>query len=368
MDRAAIADRGSTILARAPWLDKQVERQSGDDRYDTCRGSRTRDPTAPAGMINVYVRTPDGIRKADHVDPAWLLPASGMTLWVDLAAPAAEEGRILSEVFHFHPLSVENALSAVQFPKIESYPGYLYLVLHRIDVEAGKDFATLDIDFFLGPNYLVTVHDGGSRSVGRLRELCERHEHVLAEGPVALLHRIVDTMVDNYRPAVEALESRIETLEDEALLAEERMVRQVLALRRELAFMRHVLTPQRDVIGRLARREFAAIGDEMAYRFRDVYDHVVRSSDEAIMFQDRVTGILEVNLATISTRLNRVMQLLTLMSTIFLPLTVLTGMWGMNIALPTLPGGEPLQFWWILAIMTGIGLAMVVVFRRKGWI
>ena len=109
-------------------------------------------------------------------------------------------------------------------------------------------------------------------------------------------------------------------------------MREVLALRRDLAFMRRVLTPQRDVIGRLARREFPAIADEMAFRFRDVYDHVVRMTDESILFQDRLTGILEVNFATVSNRLNQVMKVLTVMSTIFLPLTVLTGMWGMNIA------------------------------------
>jgi magnesium transporter len=129
-----------------------------------------------------------------------------------------------------------------------------------------------------------------------------------------------------------------------------------------------VLIPQRDAIGRLARREFAIITDEMAYRFRDVYDHVARYSEEAILFQDRVTGILEVNLSTVSNRLNMVMKVLTVMSTIFLPLTVLTGMWGMNIPLPLFPGGEAAQFWWIAGIMFGVILAMLALFRRNGWI
>jgi magnesium transporter len=126
--------------------------------------------------------------------------------------------------------------------------------------------------------------------------------------------------------------------------------------------------PQRDAVGRLARREFPVISDEMAYRFRDVYDHVVRLTEEAVLFQDRVTGILEVNLATVSNRLNEVMKVLTVMSTIFLPLTVLTGMWGMNIHLPSLPGGEPYQFWWLVGIMAAITSAMLLAFRRKGWI
>jgi magnesium transporter len=279
-----------------------------------------------------------------------------------------DDGRLLAEVFHFHPLSVEDALSSLQFPKVESYPGYLYLVLHGVDVAAGhREFATQDIDFFLGPNYLVTVHGGQSRTIARMREVCLEYERILEEGPVALMHRIIDGMVQNYRPVVEAIEDRIDQMEEEAIRGRERLIRQMVRVRRELAFMRRVLTPQRDVIGRLARREFPVIADEMAYRFRDVYDQVVRSSDEAILFQDRITGILEVNLATVSNRMNRVMQLLAAMSTIFLPLTVLTGMWGMNVTLPALPGGKDAQFWWVLAMMVAIGAAMLAIFRRQRW-
>ena len=104
-----------------------------------------------------------------------------------------------------------------------------------------------------------------------------------------------------------------------------------------------------------------------AYRFRDVYDHVVRLADEAILFQDRVTGILEVNLASISNRLNQVMKVLTVMSTIFLPLTVLSGMWGMNVPLPRFPGDDAAQFWWVAGIMLAIAAGMLAVFRRNRW-
>ena len=107
----------------------------------------------------------------------------------------------------------------------------------------------------------------------------------------------------------------------------------------------------------------------MAFRFRDVYDHVVRLADEAILFQDRMTGILEVNLASVSNRLNQVMKVLTVMSTIFLPLTVLTGMWGMNVPLPHFPGGADAQFWWIVGIMVVDQRVMLAFFRRNsGWI
>ncbi|HET9195331.1 MAG TPA: magnesium/cobalt transporter CorA [Vicinamibacterales bacterium] len=305
----------------------------------------------------------------ERVEREWLDPASPVTLWVDLTAPTDDELKLLSEVFGFHPLSVEDARSALQFPKVEPYPGYLYLVLHGIDLTKGRgQFATRDVDFFLGRNYLVTVHDGESRTIGRLRELCDRHERILSEGAVGLLHRIVDTMVDHYRPAIEGIEERLNKLEDTAFSGQDQIVRQIIRLKRELGVLRRIIVPQRDVVARLARREFAAISDEMAYRFRDVHDQMLRYADEAMLFQERVTGIYEINLSTVSNRLNSVMKVLTVMSTIFLPLTVLTGMWGMNIDLPLFPGGRVAQFWWITAIMVAIIAAMLGLFRRNRWI
>ena len=320
-------------------------------------------------MITIYVHRDGVTRPAERVEREWLDPSSPVTLWMDLAAPTEDEFKILSDVFGFHPLAVDDARSSLQYPKVEPYPGYLYLVLHGIDVSKGKaQFATRDVDFFLGRNYLVTIHDGESRSIVHLRELCDQHERILSEGPVALLHRIVDTMVDNYRPALEALEARLDKLETLAFTGHEQIVPQIIRLKRELGTLRRVIMPQRDVIGRLARREFPAISDEMAFRFRDVYDHMARYADEAMLFQDRVTGIHEINLATVSNRLNRVMKVLTVMSTIFLPLTVLTSMWGMNITIPHLPGGPDAQFWWISGIMMGISGAMLLVFRHLKWI
>ena len=308
-------------------------------------------------------------RRTGSIRPGSTRPRS-TKLWVDLAAPTDAEFALLNDVFHFHPLSIEDARSALQFPKVEQYPSYLYLVLHGIDSEASstRGFSTRDIDFFLGRNFLVTVHDGSSRSIERLRQACSQYEHLLSDGPVSLVHRIVDSMVDNYRPVAEALEERIDTLEERALAGRSQLVGHVMKVKRELAQMRRVLIPQRDAIGRLARREFPMISDEMAFRFRDVYDHVVRLTEETILFQDRMTGVLEVNLASVSNRLNQIMKVLTVMSTIFLPLTVLTGMWGMNIDLPHLPGGAGAQFWWISGIMAVVSVSMLVLFRLNKWI
>ena len=321
-------------------------------------------------MISIYVHQNGETSRAGQVSPGWLDPESSVTLWVDLAAPTPDEGRLLADVFHFHPLAVEDALSAIHFPKIEPYEGYLYLILHGIAFQEEEHwFATHDVDFFLGRNYLVTVHDGRSRSVAALMKVCDQHDRVLAEGPVALTHRIVDSMVDNYRPEIEEIEEHMNTLEDQAILGRRSdLVRDILGLKRDLASLRRVVIPQRDAVGRLARREFPMIGDEMAYRFRDVHDQLVRLSDEATMLQDRVTGILEAHLSTISNRLNLVMKVLTVMSTIFLPLTVLTGMWGMNVPLPAFPGGGAMQFWWVAGLMLAISLGMLAIFRRNGWL
>jgi magnesium transporter len=320
-------------------------------------------------MINVLVHRNGQTHVADRVEPEWLDPSSGAMLWVDLTAPREAERRLLSDVFNLHPLSVDDAVSALQYPKIETYPGYLYVVLHGIDVKPQHtQFATRDVDFFLGRNYLVTVHDGESRSIEAIHEVCTRHEHILKEGPVAVMHRIVDRMVDNYQPVSEEIEARIARLEEQAFTGQKQLARQVSKLKREVSSMRRVLIPQRDAIGRLARREFPVISDEMAFRFRDVYDHVVRLTEEAILFQDRITGIFEVNLSAVSHRLNEVMKVLTVMSTIFLPLTVLTGMWGMNVTLPHFPGGEGVQFWWVGGIMVALIAAMLVFFRRNKWI
>jgi magnesium transporter len=143
---------------------------------------------------------------------------------------------------------------------------------------------------------------------------------------------------------------------------------EILDLKRDVASLRRIILPQRDVLGRLARREFPQINEEMAYRFRDVYDHVVRITDDALLYHDRLAAILEAHLSNVSNRLNEVMKFLTIFSVIFLPMTVLTGLYGMNVPLVHFPGGEHLQFWWILGVMGAISAVMVWLFRRSRWL
>jgi magnesium transporter len=321
-------------------------------------------------LIRVYKHEAGSTECVEKVDPAWLQPDSGVMVWVDLDQPTPDEARILSDVFHFHELAVEDAVSEIHHPKVESYGDYLYVILHGIDFSAGDHcFKTRDVDFFVGPGFLVTVHPGVSRSIGHIAALCTRNPRILGEGSAALMHRIVDTMVDNYRPEVDQLLERLDKLEKDVFGSPDALLgRQILDFKRDVASLRRIVLPQRDVVGRLARREFPLISETLSYRFRDIYDSLVHLADEAMFFQDRITSLLEANLATVSNQLNGIMKMLTLISTIFLPLSVLTGLYGMNVELPRLPGGEAAQFWWVLTIMAAVSTSMILMFRGRRWL
>ena len=322
-------------------------------------------------MTTIYAHRNGRTEQVTSIDRTWLDLAAGVVLWVDIASPSVPESLILSDTFGFHPLSVEDAMSALQFPKVEPYDGYLYVVLHGLAYTKGDEgFKTKDIDFFLGRNFLVTVHDGTSRSISELRDHCPRNHNILGDGPVALFHRIVDLMIDRYMPEVDEFEEWMDEMEDQVFSSRSapEIVRDILDLKRQVSALRRIAIPQRDVIGRLARREFTDISSEMAYRFRDVYDHIVRLNDEAMMLQDRITGVLEAHLSNVSNRLNEVMKVLTVVSTVFMPLTLLSGVWGMNVPLPHFPGGEAVQFWWVIGIMVVLTAGMLTLLRVKRWI
>ena len=321
-------------------------------------------------MLTIYRNHRGVTERVERLDPAWLAPGSGVWVWVDLSQPTAEESRVLSDPFHFHELAVEDALTEIHHPKVESYGNYLYIILHGINFSQSEHcFSTQDVDFFLGEQFLVTVHPGISRTLSEMLNICARNDRALGEGPGALFHRIVDAMVDHYRPEVDELSNRLDALETEVFNhPDARLARQILDFKSDVSSLRRVVLPQRDVVGRLGRREFPIISEQLSYRFRDVYDHLVRIVDESLFFQDRVTSLLDAHLSQVSNQLNSVMKVLTIIATLFMPLTVLTGMYGMNVDLPHLPGGGPAQFWWVFGIMVVLSVAMLAYFRSKRWI
>jgi magnesium transporter len=321
-------------------------------------------------MRSVFVHRDGVTRQADAVDPAWLGPDAPELVWVNIDQPSEADRPLLEETFQLHEVAVEDALAAKHHPKVESYDRFLYLILHDVAVDPrSSGWDGNDIDFFLGRNFLITVQTAASTSIEREQVLCAKHHHILGEGPAALMHRIIDMMVDLYSPLVDALDARMTALETTVFdCPEVNPLKDILTLKSDVASLRRVALPERDAVGRLARREFAEIPEPMAYRFRDVYDHLVRLTDEALFFQDRVNGLLEAYLSTQSNRMNQVMKVLTLIATIFMPLTVLTGVYGMNVHLPRLPGGDAAQFWWIMGMIGGISWLMLWMFRRMRWL
>ena len=324
-------------------------------------------------MITVFVHRDGRTESGSELDPALLDPASGAKVWVDLAAATEAELRILPEVFHFHALAVEDAVASLHHPKIEAYDGYLYLILHGIDYQKSRDqesFITHDTDFFLGPNYLVTIHDGQGRSITGIQEVCGRNDHVLGEGPGALMHRIIDRMVDNYRPEIEQLEKWLDELERDVFgVPRKETVREILSVKQDVTALRRIATPQRDAIGRLARREFPMIAEELTYRFRDVYDNLVRIADEGLIFQDRITSLLDAHYSNVSNRLNEIMRVLTVITVIVSPLTLVAGIYGMNMKLAMVGSdSDPRPFWWLLGGMVATVVIMLGFFRKKHWL
>ena len=263
-------------------------------------------------------------------------------MWVDLDSPTTEEARILSDVFHFHELAIEDAMSEAHHPKVESYGDYLYLILHGIDFAASEHCFTTQGRRLLSRR-AVPRHGAPRRLADPRpdqRTSCDSDARLLGEGPGVLMYRIIDTMIDNYRPEVEKLEAQLDEIEKRGLRASRtRCSRGGFSTSRRTS-RRCARSCCRSATrsARLARREFPLVNEALAYRFRDVHDHLVRLSDEAMFFQDRITSILDAHLSSVSNQLNSVMKVLTIIATLFMPLTVFTGMWGMNVTLPHLPG------------------------------
>jgi magnesium transporter len=235
-------------------------------------------------MVTIFVHRNGRCDQVTSIDRVWLNPASGATLWVDLKSPSIPESLILSDTFAFHRLAVEDAMSQGQMPKVEAYDGCLFSVLRSADGE---------VDFFVGPTSLVTVHQGESRAIAEFADNARHSPRPLAEGPVALFHLIVDKLIDGYRPVVERLRERVGAVEKQLFdKPSPTAVRDVLDARRDTFELAQLTAVQRDVVERLARREFVDISTEMAFRFRDVHDHLVRLHAEAESLGDRTAGLL----------------------------------------------------------------------------
>ncbi len=281
--------------------------------------------------------------------------------------PTEEEVALLAKELELHPLAVEDILHRGQRPKVEPYPGYLFVVLHSLEV-AGEEITAREVHCLLGEGYLVTLTQGPAPDLGEARSLVAARPDLLAEGPAFLLYAVLDTAVDSYFLALDALEDQLEKVE--AALFSDRtdlpLEQELFSLRRKLLQLRKSLLPVRDALSLLGGPSGVATPRLEPY-YRDVADHVIRALETAETLREMLTSTLEVHLTAISNRLNLVMKKLTAWGAIILVPTLIAGIYGMNFTwMPELnwPWGYPFA----LALMASSALALFAVFKRKGWV
>ncbi len=270
-----------------------------------------------------------------------VLNDTNLFLWVDLESATPEESKsVLEEVFHFHPLSIEDCIATSPSPKVDEYQPkeedkfvpYLFMVIHAVDYSR-KDgiFATNELNFFLGKNFLVTYHTGPMRAVTVTEECALRANTNVARAPDRVAHMLLDSVVDNYKPALDELSNEIGELEQEALRSPTTdTLNKILQIKKEVMHLRQILGPQREVLARFARGEFKLIRPHVVPYYRDVYDGLFHISELAQNYADALTGILQVYLNMSSNRTGEVVKLLTMITVITTPLMMIGTWYGMN--------------------------------------
>ncbi|MFY9268436.1 MAG: magnesium/cobalt transporter CorA [Candidatus Manganitrophaceae bacterium] len=321
-------------------------------------------------MISILVYSEEeGHRSFDQ--PSFLpslLTDKKNRLWIDLEAPTSEEAEILSRDFHFHPLAIEDCISETPLPKIDDYGDYIFLVLHGSRPMTDDTFVTAEMNFFLGDRYLVSYHDESSRSINRAKERCLRQGPSITRGVDFLLHEILDAMVDNYFPVLDQFDTRIDRIEEEVFARPDRAtLNQIFSLKKEVMHLRRVAGPQREILNRLSRDPFPVVSSKATVYFRDVYDHLARITDLSESYRDLVTSALDAYLSVVSNRLNEIMKLLTVFTATLMPLTVISGIYGMNFQnMPELQSRY--GYFVILGVMAAMTIGMLFFFRKKKWL
>ena len=328
-------------------------------------------------MTRIMVRRRDGVVSADlgpeSIPGALADPES--LLWVDFVdEPAQICERILSDFFHFHPLAIDDALEESHVPKVDDWDSYLYLVLHGVsfDTAAEQQLSTRELDIFLGKNYLVTHHELPIEPLDHVWLSCPNDERMTGKGAARLLYHLVDGLIGSHMPVVDAIDEEMERIEELILTAPgPEALRQCLRIKRSLLHLRRIVAPQRETLNRLARDEFAVIDASQRVYFRDIYDHLVRLYDISEGLRDLAAGALDTYLSVINNRMNEVMKTFTLITTLFMPISFITGFFGMNFftaSHPPAPWTGRVAFVVICAVMVLIPSLMFTWLRRRHWV
>ena len=306
-----------------------------------------------------------------------LLTDTNLFLWVDLENPTPEETKfVLEDVFHFHPLSIEDCVMVSPSPKVEEYSPkeddrfspYLFMVIHGVDYSR-KDavFATSELNFFLGKNFLVTYHEGPSRSVTQTEERAVKAQMHIARAPDRVAHTLLDAIVENYKPALDELSLQIAELEQQALQNPcKETLNTILQVKKEVLHLRQIIGPQREVLARFARGEFKLIRAHLVPYYRDVYDALYHISELAQGYTDSLTGILQVYLNMSSNQTGEVVKLLTLITVITTPLMMIGTWYGMNFHnMPELSHSH--AYYVAFGVMVISTAATYWYFKKKKW-
>jgi magnesium transporter len=286
-------------------------------------------------------------------------------LWLDLADTGPDTLAVLREVFNIHPLAVEDAREFDQRPKVEDYEDFVYIVAYG---SLGLDKPLVEVHCFYAEHFFVTVHRGDTPAV---TDACRTLARLHTDRRLVALYRVLDALVDSMFPFLGAIDDRIDELQDQVFAKPtEDQLAAMFALKRQLVEMRKVVTPQRDMVASMLTQVIPIPGmtTESERYLRDLYDHLIRISDMVDSYRDLLSGSLDAYMSVVSNRLNDVMKQLTIIATIFLPLSFLTGFFGQNLGWLINREGSLSAF-----LIFGIGTEALAVacllflFRRRGW-
>jgi magnesium transporter len=326
---------------------------------------------------SLYYRPGKPIRKDVHpAEFPKLLRDRLALLWVDFVNEPDETSLPILQGFGFHPLAIEDALQQTHSPKLDDWGTYLYIVMNYMNVN-GQDHDLWEVDMdeldiFLGQNYIVTHHETVIPAIEETWASCDRDIRNVQDGSDHLLYKIIDFLVAGYMPVVERIDSAIDELEDHIFeKPSPRTLERLFALKRILLAMRRVILPQREVLNKLARDDYRVIDPRDRIFFRDIYDHLVRLHDLNENLRDLVGGALDTYLSVVNNRMNDIMKTLTVITTFFMPITFVTGFFGMNFFEPVanLVGWTGRQVFSItVTVMLFFPLGMYLWMRRRTWI
>jgi magnesium transporter len=276
----------------------------------------------------------------------------------------------IGECYGFHPLVMEDILNTDQRPKMEDYGDYIYIVLKMLDQgNKNNEIVTEQISFILGPNFVISFQEKEGDVFDPTRERIKNGKgRIRKMGADYLAYSLLDSIVDSYFIILEKLGEKIEFLEEKLITRPTPETLQTIHhLKREMIFLRKAVWPLREVISGLERNESSLIMEFTRIYLRDVYDHTIQTIDTIETFRDMVSGMLDIYLSSVSNRLNSVMKVLTIIATIFMPLTFLAGIYGMNFKyMPELEWRWGYPVIWL--IMIGIGVFMLAYFKKKNWL